>query len=315
MTTYAVLGAGALGGLYGGLLARSGLEVHFLLRSDFEQVQRHGLRVDTPLGDFLLDSPNIYKSPQHMPKVDVAIVAWKSTANAALASTLPHVLRPDSSVLVLQNGWDIELDSAKIVGAERVLGGCCFLCSTKIAPGHVRHSDCGRIVFGEYAPLLSGTLTDRMRRIHDDFTRAGMDITMTEDLRQTRWSKLMWNIPFNGLSVVLKSLTDRIMGDPHAARLAEQLMREVQAAAAACGSLIPDGFLDQLLDQTRKMIPYASSMLVDFENGREMEVEAIFGNPLRAAQAAGIPTPRIEMLYQQLLFLQRNGSSNEDRTR
>lgn len=308
MTTYAVLGAGAVGGLYGGLLARSGLEVHFLLNTDFKHVQKHGLRVDTPLGDFHLETPNIYPSPQEMPKVDVAIVCWKTTANGALASTLPNVLRPDSSVLVLQNGWDIEVDSAKIVGAERVLGGCCFLCSTKMAPGHIQHSDCGRIVFGEYAPLLSGSLTDRMRLVHADFTQAGMDITMTEDLRQTRWSKLMWNIPYNGLSVVLNALTDRIMGDRHAARLAEQLMREVQAAAAGCGSLIPDSFLEQMLEQTRKMVPYASSMLVDYQNGREMEVEAIFGNPLRAAQAAGIATPRIEMLYQQLLFLQRNGA-------
>ncbi len=81
-----------------------------------------------------------------MPKVDVAIVAWKSTANAALADALPHVLKDDGCVLVLQNGWDVERDAAHLVGAERVLGGCCFLCSNKVGPGHIHHLDYGRLL-------------------------------------------------------------------------------------------------------------------------------------------------------------------------
>lgn len=305
MTSYAILGTGALGGLYGGLLARSGAEVHFLLHSDYEHVREHGLKVDTPLGDFHLRSVNAYNSADQMPVVDVAIVAWKSTANAALPAALPHVLKADGCVLVLQNGWDVEREAAQLVGAERVLGGCCFLCSNKVGPGHIHHLDYGRIAFGEYAPLLSGSITPRMRVIEDDFSRAGVDITATEDLGRTRWAKLMWNIPFNGLSVVLQALTDRIMAEPPTARLAEQLMREVHTAAAGCGSVIDESMITKLLDDTRKMVPYASSMLLDYQQGRPMEIEAIFGNPLRAAQAAGISVPRIEMLYQQLLFLSR----------
>ncbi len=193
-----------------------------------------------------------------------------------------------SCVLVLQNGWDVERDAAELVGAERVLGGCCFLCSNKIGPGHIHHLDYGRITFGEYAPLLSGSITKRMQTIAADFTSACIDIVPTEDLRQTRWAKLMWNIPFNGLSVVLNALTDRIMALPETASLAEALMREVQSIAAACGSAIPDSMITKLLDDTRKMVPYASSMLLDYQNRRPMEIEAIFGNPLRAAQAAKV---------------------------
>ncbi len=142
-----------------------------------------------------------------------------------------------------------------------------------------------------------------MRVIEADFRRTGIDITPTEDLGKTRWSKLMWNIPFNGLSVVLSALTDRIMAVPATAELAEQLMREVHAAAAGCGSVIDESLIDKLLNDTRKMVPYASSMLLDYQQGRPMEIEAIFGNPLRAARAAGVSVPRIEMLYQQLIFL------------
>ena len=305
MTSYAVLGTGALGGLYGGLLARAGFEVHFLLHSDYEHVRDHGLKVDTPLGDFHLTRVNAYGSADDLPRVDVAIVAWKSTANAALPEALPRVLKDDGCALVLQNGWDVERDTAKLVGAERVLGGCCFLCSNKVGPGHIHHLDYGRIAFGEYAPLLSGSITPRMRAIEADFRQALIDMTATEDLGRTRWAKLMWNIPFNGLSVVLNALTDRIMAEPHTAQLAELLMREVRAAAAGCGSVIDESMITKLLDDTRKMVPYASSMLLDYQQSRPMEIEAIFGNPLRAAQAAGIPTPRIEMLYQQLVFLSR----------
>ncbi len=87
---------------------------------------------------------------------------------------------------MLQNGWDVERDAAQLVGAERVLGGCCFLCSNKVGPGHIHHLDYGRIAFGEYAPLLSGSITPRMRVIESDFQRAaGVEITATEDLGRT----------------------------------------------------------------------------------------------------------------------------------
>lgn len=304
MTSYAILGTGALGGLYGGLLARAGFEVHFLVGSDYQHVREHGLRIDTPLGNFTLPRVMAYRSAAEMPPVDVVIVAWKTTANAALATALPPVMGPETAVLVLQNGWDIEADTARIVGAERVLGGCCFLCSNKIGPGHIHHLDYGRIVFGEYAPQFSGSPTSRMQRIDADLRRAGVEMHMTPDLRQTRWMKLMWNIPFNGLSVVLNALTDRIMACEETVQLARNLMVEVRASAAACGSDIDAGFIDKLIRDTRQMVPYASSMLLDYRQRRPMEIEAIFGSPLRAAQAAGQATPRFEMLYQQLKFIE-----------
>jgi 2-dehydropantoate 2-reductase len=303
--SYAILGAGALGGLYGGLLAKSGLEVHFLLRSDFAHVRDHGLKVDTPLGNFHLDQIRCYERAADMPQVDVAIVAWKTTGNAALKATLESVCGPHTVVLVLQNGWDIERDAAAVVGAERVLGGCCFLCSNKLAPGHIHHLDYGRIAFGEFAPGLAGKITPRMQEIENDFRAAQIDMQPEEDLRSVRWHKLAWNIPFNGLSVVLSADTRQIMSDPSSAVLAEQLMEEVREAARVCGSQVSQRHIQRMLDDTRKMVPYDSSMLLDYRAARPMEVEAIFGNPLRAAQAAGYTPAKIESLYYQLCFLDR----------
>lgn len=308
--SYAILGTGALGGLYGGLLARAGRDVHFLLKSDYAHVSQNGLRVDSPLGDFHLPTVQCYASPddmsQRMPAVDVAIVAWKTTANDALAETLKRVCGPQTIVLVLQNGLDIESAAADGVGAERVLGGCCFLCCNKVGPGHIQHVDYGRIAFGEYARELSGKITPRMQTIAADFQQSGIDMQPAEDLRKVRWSKLVWNIPYNGLSVVLNADTRQLMHDPASAALVEDLMREVCEAASRCGCSIDEAHVAKMLEDTRRMVPYDSSMRLDFLARRPMEVEAIFGNPLRAALQAGYRPLKIEMLYQQLCFLNQS---------
>lgn len=297
---YAIIGAGALGGLYGGMLARSGHEVHFLLRSDFEHVSQHGLRVDSPLGDFHLPNVNAHSSPDSMPACDVTIVGLKTTHNQLLADLLPAPTRGGGVVLVLQNGLDVEADSAEVVGIDRVLGGCCFLCSNKVGPGHIRHLDYGRIEFGEYDKR---EVTPRAQQICDEMVGAGIDVKVTDNLPLVRWRKLMWNIPFNGLSVALDASTKELVDDSDAIALVETIIREVHASAAACGVEIPKQMIDKTIEVTRSMVPYDSSMRLDYLNHRPMELESIFGNPIRAAKKCGAEMPRVEALYQQLKFL------------
>ncbi|MEZ6137095.1 MAG: putative 2-dehydropantoate 2-reductase [Pirellulaceae bacterium] len=303
MAKYAILGVGALGGLYGGLLAKSGVETHFLARSDLDHLQKHGLQVESPWGNFHVNNLNVYQSPEEMPPADVVVVAWKATSNPSLPLALEALCHAQSIVLVLQNGLDVEHDAAAVVGEDRVLGGCCFLCCNKIAPGHIKHLDYGRIVFGEFGSQNSGQITHRMQMIASDFRAAGIDIEPSANLLSVRWKKLAWNIPFNGLSVVLAANTQEIMEDPAASALAKSLMEEVREAAAANGVAIEATHIQKMLDDTRRMVPYDSSMLLDFRAGRAMEVEAIFGNPLRAARQAGYNPSKIDMLYQQLSFL------------
>jgi 2-dehydropantoate 2-reductase len=305
---YAILGSGAVGGLYGGMLARSGIEVHFLLRSDYRHVIQHGLRIQSPLGDFHLPHVHAHASPDTMPACDVTIVGMKTTANEQLPVLLAPPTRDGGIVLVLQNGLDIEWDSAQVVGVDRVLGGCCFLCSNKIGPGHIKHLDYGQIVFGQYGdpqPDISPTV----QQVADDMRAAGIDAVPTADLRTARWRKLMWNIPFNGLSVVLDATTNYLIDHPDSLRLVEAIISEVHLAAAACGVTIDSAIKARTIDVTRKMVPYDSSMRLDYLHHRPMEVEAIFGNPLRAAQQAGANLPKVEMLYQQLKFLDQRSTA------
>jgi 2-dehydropantoate 2-reductase len=301
--TYAIIGTGAVGGFYGARLQQAGAQVHFLLRSDCEHVRQNGLFVESPEGDITL-KVNAYRHPSDMPKCDVVVVALKTTHNHLLPQLLPPALKDTGVVLVLQNGLGVEEDVAKIAGPERVMGGLCFLCSNKIGPGHIRHLDYGYITLGEYAPDYRACgVTERMRLVASDFQRAGIPINLAEDLLLARWEKLVWNIPYNGLSVVLDARTDELMANPDTRTLVEQLMREVLAGAAACNRPIPDSFVQKMLDHTEKMTPYRTSMKLDFDTGRPLEVEAIFGNPLRAAMRAGAQLPQIATLYRQLKFL------------
>lgn len=335
---YGIIGSGAVGGLYGGLLAHNGHDVHFLLNSDYDHVKRHGLRVDSPTGDFVLESPAIYRHARAMPSCDVVILALKSTKNHLLGELLPSVVASDGVVLNLQNGLDVEADCIEALHQNEyagVMGGCCFLCSNKVGPGHIRHLDYGRIVLGPYQRarerVSNGSLIDDIgQRIVGEMTASKIDAKYTDDLAAARWRKLMWNIPFNGLSVVLNASTDAIVESPAAKALSDRLIREVHAGAAVCGVRIDEAAIRQTMEHTESMIPYDSSMRLDYLAGRPMEVAAIFANPVAAvAQAESLeklererdrksqtPTmPSVAMLYQELQFLdsQRGDTSKPSR--
>ncbi|OCQ90554.1 2-dehydropantoate 2-reductase [Nostoc sp. MBR 210] len=301
---YAIIGTGALGGFYGAKLQQAGLDVHFLLKSDYEHVNHHGLIIESKDGDFTLPQVNAYNNADKMPQCDVVIVALKTTQNYLLPKLLPPLIKNNGVVLVLQNGLDIELEIAQIVSNVNIIGGLCFLCSNKVGQGHIRHLDYGHISLGEYSHNYEvAGITNRMQQIANDLQNAGIAIELTEDLLLARWQKLVWNIPYNGLSVVLNARTDELMADSYTRQLVEQLMYEVATGAKSTGRIIADSFIQKMLDYTVKMKPYRTSMKIDYDEQRPLEVEAIIGNSLRKAQTAGVFLPQINCLYNQLKFL------------
>ena len=146
----AIIGTGAVGGYYGGLLQNAGFNLHFLLHNDYEYVCKNGLMIESPNGSFQLPEVTAYNDPTKMPYCDWVIVALKTTESYLLPDILPHVLKDDGIVLTLQNGLGSEKAIADSIGADRVMSGLCFLCSNKIAPGHIRHLDYGLITLGKY---------------------------------------------------------------------------------------------------------------------------------------------------------------------
>lgn len=301
--SYAILGTGALGGYYGALLHHAGHDVHFLLRSDYDHIKANGLRVDSPHGDHRLADVQAYERATRMPRCDVVVVAVKTTHNHLLPELLPSVVKDDGVVLVLQNGLSPEAETASVIGEQRVVGGLCFLCSNKVGPGHIRHLAYGRIALGEHAAT---GVSERMQAIANDFAPTGVPITLSEDLKLARWQKLVWNVPYNGLSVALDARTDELMAHEPTRAMVVALMEEVVAAAEAVDDrVIEPAFVEKMLDDTEKMTPYHTSMKLDFDAGRPMETESILGDPVRAAEAAGRDVPMMAALYRQLLAMER----------
>jgi 2-dehydropantoate 2-reductase len=296
--TIAIIGAGAIGTYYGVRFAKAGGDVRFLLRSEFDEIRKKGsMGIEDGVNRIELRPVSVFKSTKEIGPVDLVIVALKTTANQILAELLPPLLGPRTAVLTLQNGLGADEAIASLIGAERVLGGLAFIALTRTAPGEVRCYHHGSLLIGEFG----GPPTMRTRALAAQFESAGVKVRVAENLAEARWKKLVWNIPFNGLAIAAGGITtDRICADPALAGRVRLLMKEVQRAAFAIGYAIPDGFLKQQFDVTPPMGSYQPSSLVDFLAGREVEIESIWGEPLRRAQTVGAEVPELSRLYAEL---------------
>jgi 2-dehydropantoate 2-reductase len=311
----AVVGCGALGSFYGAKLCRAGHDVHFLLRSDFDVVRRDGVRIRSGGEEFVV-RPNCANTPEGIGESDLVLIGLKTTANKQFPKLLPPLVGKSTAVLTLQNGLGNEEQLAKIFPVEQILGGLCFVCLNRVAPGVVHHLDHGLIVLGEFQRPPQ----PRTREIAAAFQSGGVKCNVTENLARAHWEKLVWNIPFNGLGVASAAgfeafesarcevrsanaaclTTDKLLADPNWEKLVRELMLEVIAAANGLGFEIPIALADKQIERTRTMGAYKASTLVDFELGRPLELDSMFFEPLRQAKRAGVSAPRLEALCRVL---------------
>uniref|UniRef100_UPI0032163D15 putative 2-dehydropantoate 2-reductase n=1 Tax=uncultured Draconibacterium sp. TaxID=1573823 RepID=UPI0032163D15 len=296
---YGVIGTGAIGGFYGGKLAQNECDVHFLFRSDYEHVLANGLQVNSVKGNFHLHPVNCYSSVKEMPQCDIVLVGLKTISNHLLPELLRPIVHKNSLVILIQNGLGIEAELAKEMPDIHIAGGMAFICSNKTGPGHITHIDFGRIEMGLFTPGGEGLL----QQCCSDFEEAGIPAIVDDNLGLARWKKLIWNIPFNGLTVVLNTTTDRMMHHQPTKKLAFEIMQEVIMAACKCGYPIDLKVADQMIAMTETMTPYATSMKLDFDNNRPMEIQTIYTNPIQTAREAGCEMKKVEVLEQQLRFI------------
>jgi 2-dehydropantoate 2-reductase len=290
----AILGTGALGCYYGARLAKAGEDVHFLARSNRAALMVRGIRIKTPTERFHLRKVQVYGQPAEIGPCDLVIVALKATANDQLAKLLPPLMGENTVVLTLQNGLGVEEPVAEVVGPARVSGAICFVGANRTAPGVVEAVFPGLMMIGKFGKPAG----ERTHAIAALFSRAGVKCEAHDNLEEMRWKKLVWNVPFNGLAIAAGCITtDVILADDGLKTLARRLMEEVVEAAAKFGHIIPRSFMDLQFERTAKMGKYRPSSLEDFEAGRQIEVEEIWGEPVRRAKSVGAPVPRLEMLY------------------
>lgn len=314
----AVVGSGAVGSYYGAMLARSGEDLHFLLRSDYEAVKHDGLTIRSQRGDFHL-RPNIYRTTEDIGPSDLVLIALKSTANEVFSTLLPPLVNENTLLLTLQNGLGNEETLATIFSPGQILGGLCFVCLNRIAPGVIHHMEHGLIKLGEFGRPSAPRTHDIAAR----FQKAGIPCEVVDDLARAHWEKLVWNMPFNGLGVAAAAgyehvlsgswkptdglqaclTTDRLLADPKWTSFVEDLMHEVITIARKLGMDLSYEVAEVQISRTRSMGAYRASTLIDFERGYPLELESLFLEPVRQAKAAGVTTPRLEALCQVLQAL------------
>ena len=297
---YSIIGTGGIGGYYGGRLAQHGHEVHFLLHSDYDHVREHGLQVDSANGSFHLSNPLIHYDAATMPLSDVVLVCLKTINNHLLPQLLAKVADEHTIVILIQNGIGVEEDVQAALPHLQLVAGLAFICTAKVAPGHISHQCYGQINLASY----SCAEESRLQQIADVFSAADIPAHIVE-YREARWKKAVWNMPFNGMTVALQTQTDILLRNAATRQLIREQMMEIVAAARQQGIQgVDEDFVETMINMTDVMTPYSPSMKLDYDNHRPMEIHYIYSRPLQIAREAGMPMPKLEMLEAELRFLE-----------
>lgn len=304
----AIVGSGAIGAYFGACMAEAGIDVHFLMRRDLELVRSRGLYIQREHApSFLLQNVQCYGTTSQIGPCDLVIIAIKSTDNDSLPELVKPLIHENTVVLTLQNGLGNVEFLQKHFGEERALGGLVFMGINRTEPGRIENynPNGGTVTIGE----PHGKATERVRKVCHLMHRAQIIDRASDDLQEALWRKLVWNVPFNGLSIAARGVTtDVIINSADLCNLAKGLMKEVQAGAKALCVDIPDSFIEGQVAYTKPLGAYRPSSMLDYLAGRPVEVEAIWGEPFRRGVAAGAKMPLLGMLYALLKTLVANRS-------
>lgn len=277
------------------------------MRRDLGAVQRDGLTVRSVDGDFHLRAA-AYGESRDIGPVDLVVCALKATALGVAERLIRPCVGPHTRILLMMNGLGLEERFAEWFEPQRIFGGLAFVCINRGEPGVIEHLGYGRVMVGH---LLDDLV--QAAEIAALFAEAGFEVSVPPSLRQARWEKLMWNIPFSTLCITAGGVTTReVLADEGLNILARRLIAETGLAGNADGCAIDvPANLEKMMRNTATMGAYRPSMLVDYENRLPLEVEAILGEPVRRAERLGAPVPVMETQYRLVSFLDRRNRVQE----
>lgn len=297
---YAVIGMGAVGGYYGSRLFTAVHDVHFLLRSDYDHVKKHGFEVNSILGPYHIYGMDIYDDANQMPPCDVVIIATKTTQNQHLKKLLPPLLKDDTLVILMQNGIGVEADVEQMFPGIQLAAGVAFINCVKDGPGHLLHKGFGHLTLANY----NCTNTARLQTVAEDFLKARVP-TQIADYNETRWRKNILNMATNGMTAKHNCLCDELISNPFTCQEVRCLLTEGVKAAKACGVVNIDFDLVEQLITTTSKTHFPTSMKYDYDHNLPMEVEYIYTRPIEEALKHGCEMPHTKQLEQDLLWMEK----------
>jgi len=302
-------GVGAVGAYFGGKLATAGLaDLRVICRSDYHEVTAGGYDITSPNGDFRFMPDQVYRSAAECSDApDYIIITAKVLPGIDRAAMIRSAVKPGSVIVLIQNGIEIEKEVKEAFPDNQLISCIAYVGVTRIGPGRIVHTDGGTLKIGVYPQGES----PECKRLTNLFNTAGVPTECRSDIIRTRWEKLVWNGPFNPVSVLTRSDTSKLMADQHTCTLIRSLMDEIMTLSKADGWELPAELPEKLLKYTAGFRPYKPSMLIDFENSRPMEIDAILGNALKAADRLQVPVPCLRTVWALLRQLQQSGNSQD----
>lgn len=303
---FAMIGAGGIGCYYGVKLIDAGHNVHFIARGEhLKAMQNNGLTVTHPSYEFhqqvLATSLEKLVESSKPDSFDLIILTVKSGATQAVLQQLKDWLSgSETPVLSLQNGVDNEIAIANAIGEKRTVGGLAVRVGGHVVePGHVHAQGIAQIVLGCWPNVDSDNIVNRhwVNALGKQFDDAGIPTTVTKNIQHELWKKLLINNAMNPLSAVTGHDTRTLTHHPLYAKTARQLMTEVQAVAAADQVVVTDQDVQEMFDLISGFDAIKTSMLVDKEKGRTLELDAISGAVLTRAETLGINIPATNLLH------------------
>ena len=295
----AVMGAGGIGGCYGGLLAQAGNDVTLIARgAHLAAIKEKGLQLIQPEGDFTV-AVAATDDPSQVGPVDLVIFSVKAHQNSKAVPLIEPLIGEDTTILTIQNGVESADELGQDYGAERVLPGSAYLLSNIISPGVIKQlSLVPRVAFGE----SNGDRSQRAVAIRNSFCEANIEAELSDDISKALWSKLLYNSPANGMASAARLSPRDLIEYPHGAAMFRSAIQEVANVGTAYGIPFGQDDVQGAMDLiTARPMGARGSMQADLEAGRPLELEAIVGSVGRIGRKVNVPTPVFDMLYTLLL--------------
>ncbi len=296
----AVFGSGSVGGYFGGRLAHAGEDVVFIARGDhLEAMLTNGLRVDSINGDFVVKPVNATDDPAKASVADLVLVGVKAWQVSEAAEAMQPMIGPETIVLPLQNGLEAPAHLSEVLGSQHVLGGLCGLFCYVAGPGHIVHAGTDPFVkFGE----LDNRRSERVTKLLDIFTRAGVNADIPKDIQVAMWLKFMLITVWSGMGAVTRTPAGIWRSQPQTRRMAECGLQEIVDVAEARGISLPKKAIQTTMSVYDSLVPESTASLQrDVMEGRPSELEAQIGAVVRFGQEAGVATPQHKFIYDSLL--------------
>ena len=295
----AIMGAGGIGGCYGGLLAKAGFDVTLIARgAHLEAITEKGLRLVQPEGEFTVDVAAT-GNPSLVGTVDLVIFSVKAHQNLTAIPLIKPLIGVETTVLTIQNGVESADEIGQEYGAERVLPGSAYVISNVVSPGVVKQqSQIPRVAFGE----SNGERSQRAIAVQDAFLKANIMAELSDDISRVLWSKLLYNSPANGMASAARLSPRDLIEYPEGRSMFKLAIQEVADVGTASGVPLGKDDVQRAMDLiAARPMGARGSMQADLESGRPLELDAIVGSVGRIGRKLNVPTPIFDILYTLLL--------------